>query len=248
MGQTDLNSKLTPAARQALDELVDDYRNQVLLGARNSAARFGDLREISVHDIMAGVGKTQSRLIVDASSKIERLLTLYMWSGLGVGAIGLTGYVLREVIFQKKIEEQIPFLIAVVGFLLGILSYFLLRIRRMQYSKSLLTQRSEERVPDAVAVFVSIWRDLELALRAAASTKLGESVADAPVSQLVRRLAVGGLLSEEESQELTTLVLLRNQVVHGSVEVNTDKIDFAMRNAARILSRLRSIDEAIQKP
>ena len=60
MRTSHLEGKLTAAARQALDGLVTEYREQVLTLAAQSAARLGEVQEISVHDIVEGHSRAQA--------------------------------------------------------------------------------------------------------------------------------------------------------------------------------------------
>src|SRR5262245_55193074 len=159
---------LTQAARQALDELVDDYRGQLLLGAANSAARFGDLREVSVHDILAAVSRQQTRALGRAS-RFDRILWIYLLFGstLGVSVLAaLTAKLLASSQSEPLLRNLLPAMIALGGFLLSAFVVWTWRSRR---TADALRRGAEFGERDAIALYLSRWREIELALRGAAS-------------------------------------------------------------------------------
>lgn len=240
MPREEFENKLTPAARQALDELVSDYRSQLLLGARDSAARLGDLRELSVHDIMAGFGRVQSRLTGASATAVERLLSTYLWGGALVGLGGLLTYMIRELLANRNFVDQLPLVASIAGFAMAALSYTYLRMRRSRAMRLAIRRSDYFESPDALGAFIARWRELELAIRRIASEKLGESAAAAPISTLIESLAERGIVTLEDSVKLRGLASLRNQIVHGGQQIPLEAVSSAMRDVERVARRLSS--------
>jgi len=238
----ELDTKLTPAARQALDELVADYRDQLLFGAADSASRLGELREISVHDIMAGLNRQQDRVFGRTGSSIERILRLYVVGGFVLGVTGLVAFAAREILIGRGFQEQIFVLAALGGLLLSAMSYFLLWTRKSRGTAYLLRRQSSEFGPGDYASYLTLWRDIELALRRAAAVRLGESAASAPISGLLETLGREQVLSSDDQLRLRRLLTLRNSIAHGGPGTETEgEIANAARDAERMLGRIKSL-------
>ncbi len=239
MSRPDLEDKLTPAARQALEELVTEYRDRLLLGARESASRLGELREISVHDIMTSFGRGELRWR-PFSRAIDQATRLYVWSGLAVAAGALLFLVGREAASGKSLEQNWPLLSALVGMGVAAFGYIanLLLSRRLPARP--FGSEFDARPPfEYVGRYLALWRDLELALRDTAASQLGESAANAPMSILLEVLDSKGVLSDRESDRLRELLALRNSVVHGRGDAKPEDLEGASRDSERILGKLR---------
>jgi hypothetical protein len=238
----EIESKLTPAAKQALDELADDYRSQLLIGAADSASRLGDLREVAVHDIMSAVSRQRSRLFGVVGSTVERALRTYAVLGVLTGIAGLAAFAGREIVSGRRLDEQLPLLVALSGFVASATSYFLLSIWKNRSMALLLRRPVGEFGPADAGSFLLLWRDIELALRGAAAARLGESTASAPISRLVDQLSAERLLSAEDQMRLRRLLTLRNSVAHGQATVEDAELATARREAERLLGHLRSLE------
>jgi hypothetical protein len=237
---SDLETKLTPAAKQALGELVDDYRDQLLLGAEDSASRLGDLREIAVHDIMASLNRQQSRLFGRSRSSVERILRVYLFFGVLVGGTGLGGFVVKELIAGRGFQERLTLMMTFAGLFLSTMAYLMLHLRR---NRGNVLRRSESGFePGDYGSYLALWRDIELALRHVVSVRLGESAANAPISRLLQSLEVERILSSDEQVRLRQFLQLRNSIAHGQHRaVGETDIALAARDAGRLLDRLRSL-------
>jgi hypothetical protein len=245
MARSDVEGKLTPAARQALDELLDDYRKRVLLGASDSASTLGDVHEISVHDIMAGLERLQADYKGRLPSLLLRILSAYIVLGIVAGLSGLVTFSYRQILQGRSVHEQLPLLFALSGFSLSAVSYAYLRLRSARGSYHQLgASMSVSPLPGYVGAFIAQWRDLELGLREAAAARLGESGAAAPMSALVDRLINDGQLSPEDGQRMRELVRLRNQIIHQGRDISENVLLIATRDAERITTRLRLLSSA----
>jgi len=196
MDTADLDQKLTNAARQALSELTDDYRNQILLAAAEGASRAtGELREISVHDILGALRRVSTSPRSWGPSPTERVLNLYMLFGLLLGVSGLGFFAVRDFLATIKPERSLPLLFSAAGFSDGRLQLLSIAYEaaaggRLAYAREDLAPAA----PELIGLFISRWQQIELALRSVASSKLGESLANQPLSSLLARLHEEGHL------------------------------------------------------
>jgi len=239
MEPRELEEKLTPAARQAIDELLRDYRKELLLVAQDSAARAtGEVREISVSDITAGVNRLGGRFPRYPRTFVERLTQLYYRTGILIGVVGILYYVVKHGINFPSLAREPEIVASISGFLLAGIA-FLVRNTKMGVRLIRVLAPSPER--DSVRFvgeFLARWRDLELAVRNLATRRLGESMATAPFSNLLRQLMLEGVLKEEEEASLRNLLRLRNKVLHEGMPISSQETFAALREVESLLHHL----------
>jgi hypothetical protein len=241
----DLEEKLTDAARDALKDVVRDYRAQLLISAADNASRMtGELREISVHDLYKAIQATSSELRTRPSRPIEYFLNLYIVMGILLGLAGLGWFAARDAVLTLTTERQLPLLIGLSGFGIAAVSFMVLRLQQLRVlriqSIDFLRPGVTGSFRAQVGFFISKWQEIELLLRTKVGSNLGESVAKAPFSALLELLRRDGMLSEEDSNQLRRLLELRNSVVHGQKEITQDELRSSLRYADQLLEKLRS--------
>jgi hypothetical protein len=235
-----LDSKLTPAAKQALEELVHDYHEQLLIGAAESAERFGELREISVHDIMAGMGRQQSRLFGTTGNQVERMLR---WNMLGV-VVGGGMAAVSLVLMRTSPNAILVWQMGGVLIAMSAGSYAMLLIMKLRRTPLMLRGRRQEFDQEGDISSLALWRDLEIAIRRAAAVQLGESGAAGSISKLLEQLGRTDLLAPQDQDALKRLLALRNAIAHGRpVELDRASVRDTLRQGARLLERLRTASQ-----
>ena len=121
MENNPLESKLTPAAKEVLIEMVEDYRLQLLKEANKSASDItGEVREISVRDLLETLQKLESPKTNKRASLFERVLITYAFSGIFTN--------LASYMFSRYATSQIIDSIGFAGALMALFSlslYFL---------------------------------------------------------------------------------------------------------------------------
>jgi len=240
MSRPDLEGKLTPAAKEAIDELMDEYRSQILIGARASANQLGEVREISLHDVLVSLNRVQLRARRPSNNVLYRLAAIYLVLGLLFGAGGLVGFVYPRLVQGVTLREQLPLMLSVVGLLVAALSYTYLQFASARYfGLPVPSSPDKSGSIEGTATYLSHWRDLELALREAAATRMGESAASAPISALLNRLLHYGLFSDADAHRVRDLLSLRNGIVHEGRFLDPSHLKTALRDAEQITSRLK---------
>jgi len=238
MSNQNLESKLTPAAREALEELVESYRDQILIGAMRSAASFTDeVAEVPVRDILTSVNRGEARPRRPSSELLDRLWRMAIPAGIVYAIAGFGYFVLRS--FKVRFEpiETASFAVGLVGLVMSLIGYYYSRQRRLDtvYQRALW---GELRSFDRSMLLVQEWRNIELAARSLVASHLGESVADKPISILIDELYRSGILTKEDVRRLRDLLSRRNRILHDNVELERNELELALREASRILSKL----------
>ena len=245
MNNFNFDEKLTDAAREALKELIEDYRNQVLLSAAENASRLtGEVREISVHDLLRGVRSAGAEPGSRESGVFDRLLNVYALVGIVTGMAGLGWFAVRDLSVGLDPQRQIPLLIGFAGLGIAALSFVMLRLRQVRglvwpfsmHEMSLSTASSSA----LTGQFIARWQQIELALRSIVGSQLGESVANEPLSALVSRLRNESTLGEDDVIRLRRLLETRNAVVHKGLAAPESDLQASLREAERLLAKLRS--------
>lgn len=240
------SANLTPAARQVLNELTEEYKDEILLNAVQLAARHtGEIQEISVRDIIEASKRVNrnSQLIRENPSQqrsstrstLERVLRIYGWFGIAALLGGIIYFFFATTDIQLEADQEFALSIMLAGLLFALLPYLYNQWRRSRpYSQSEASNGG-----DPAAAFVVKWQDIELAIREVAASQLGESfAADQSIISLMFGLQRLGILSSEDEVTIKNLLTLRNRILHEGIRPERAEMELAITNADRIRSKL----------
>jgi hypothetical protein len=244
MAPKELDDKLTPVAREMLDELLEQQRERLLIRAAESAKTVtGELREISVHDVLRSLQDDQR---LDAyreqtrRSFLDRILRLYAATGVLIGGVGVTMYFFRQTLSKGNFAEQLPLLIGLTGFMLAAAAWMTVSLRASRGSAPRSALSSTAEVVDANARFISLWIEVEDALRRAVSERVRRD-APVPISSQIEMLTEQRRLTSEEATTLRALVALRNRILHSGDRSSAAELRSAVERGERLLRRLREL-------
>ena len=221
-------NKLTPAAKEALDELSQEYYNGLLEKAFKIAQRRQTVdREISLRDII----EAQDRELKGKSNiegyqdRKKRWSTLISLSGATYAAAGITIYLWQNNKFN--IEQDLGLIIAIVGILITLVGYFYAQIlpKRMisigNYKESEVAVTS-----DSDLDLVKRWQIIERL----ASEKLSDKDKHS-FRSILQYLSENYTSSDNEMMKLKQLLDLRNRILHESYGLSkherTEYLEFA---------------------
>ncbi|MEW5870755.1 MAG: hypothetical protein AB1894_15890 [Chloroflexota bacterium] len=237
-----LESKLTPAAEEVLDELIKDYRLQLLKEANKSASDItGEVREISVRDILDALQKMESFGTSKRAKFIERLFIMYAFLGM---IMSLIGYIMNQFLL---LPSYLPEILSLVGALLALfsLSAYYLNTKRVVSFDSLLSSKrdSTSDTNDYSMLFISKWRDIEILSREVISYLIGESnVGNMPIRDLLNNLLKFQIISQSDSKLYLKLLDKRNSLVHSkTVELSASEYSELESIADLIIKKLYNI-------
>lgn len=235
--------ELTDGARLALDEYLASTRDQILASASRSAARTGT---VGVREIMDAAEETLSpgRRGSSPLSRTDALLRAYQSVG-GIGVVaGAAVFIIPDL---REFSEQQLFglLLSITGLLIAALVPILRAslVARQSRAPSSLVNRyqfdlgSRPRITEAD--ILTLFRELELALRARLADSLGESRGASSLSQLVTSAQSVGILERQDYEEFRSVLTVRNKVAHMK-DVSQEEITNAAEAATRMLARLRN--------
>jgi hypothetical protein len=242
MENVNFEEKLTPAAREALNEMVDNYRSKILIEAGEYASRLsGEVHEISVSDIMNSIGKNLQQSEILRRSKIDAVLSIYIILGLLMTGTSLLYFFLGDIFEKLTYIKRLAILISIAGFVIAIVSYAISKYRQYktiygEYYSYVSTMPTSEYFD----LFIRKWQQIEISIRALAASLFGESIADEPISMLVKRLTNSGKINDNDSKQILEILFIRNKLVHKATDVPLNNLRNATRDADHILSKLKS--------
>lgn len=240
----DFEGKLTPAAQQALDEVVSDYRQQVLLSAVQSAGSLtGEVAEITVRDVMAGVENQKGTRSGVSEERRKRLGQRGVYVGVVYTMLGLSYVGYRTFILTTSYLDLIGLVVALTGVGLILLSVGSpLWISKLASALGRPTQRKDDISGTQLSwQFLQYWQEIELILRNIASAYTGETTATKPISSLLSVLISDKLIAKETVQSLRELQTIRNRIVHFSEIPQPQQLDEMNVKAKRVIVELASL-------
>lgn len=240
MRTPEIEQKLTAAARQALEDLVDDYRNRILVSARESAStQTGEMPEISVHDILTAVQRGEIKRA--SSGRFEIILRLYAILGITMGFVGTLIFLYNNFLFNVDIRRSLPLVLGILGFAIAIASFSYLSLRRSRVAIRFDSPNDDDfRKADSSMLFIKRWQDIELAIRNLVATRTGESTATEPISLLIKQLVGTQELSPVDEAHLMSILSLRNKIIHEGYQISGEEFEAAIKGADRILGQIHS--------
>ena len=229
----DAEERLTPAARELLDELLADIRRQTILGADRRAIA----GEISVRDIVEAFERESNRsersLIY--SRRARRLATIaivYTFLGATIAALTLAyGLATDQTLSIASLTSGGAALIS--GF---VTMYIALLQRRRAAEQAVFDRLTSHATTD----FITGWLKFESRVRLSAARLLGQSTSEKPLGQIVAALAKADLISDSELSAIREMIDVRNRAVHG-IEVQDStliEVNQQMRRLEKISKRL----------
>ncbi|MGW9550897.1 hypothetical protein ACWG8W_07570 [Citricoccus zhacaiensis] len=229
---------LTEAAAAALDEYLDDIREEVLRRARDNASEStsGYAPEVTVRDVIAAAERTSSGVSGTTRRGIrERMLSVY---GLVFAAAAIVGVLLwlGPELGSRSPQESVGLLTAVTGAFGYLASRAALEAARRLDARGLRGPSEAESRHGLTGRFLSQYNDLELTVRGFNARTLGETAAGRnPTSTVLH----SGVLDKRTAEELRGVVEVRNRLVHGKA-VSNEEIQDALTDMQRLQGRIEN--------
>ncbi|MCK4411175.1 hypothetical protein KAV67_02720, partial [Candidatus Bipolaricaulota bacterium] len=233
-----VEEKLTPAARQAIEELVDEYKERLLRKAVDrSVSYIGDHSEISVRDILEA-WEDVDRYSQERPTFSGKILLWYSMVGIS-SAIGALAFLVasgRPFSYGYTIVLGVGIFGLVLALTSSLARYLIIRRKASLRYRVGVESRHDTPLDNQL---VLLWRDIELALRDIVAARFGESHATPKVYDLVGQLQTYGELKEEQMNGLQLVLEYRNRIVHEGYVGDYDTLREAVATAKDLLRVLR---------
>ena len=220
MNNDNIYSKLTPSAKEALNELTEDFKNILIEKAYTIATERNTAnREISLRDILEAQQPSQQTIEKQKyfDYRRKRWTMLISFSGAIYAIAGILLY-----LFQNKkfsIENDLGLVIAIIGVLLTLLAFLygqLLSNRQYLSSQKSINQFTEIDSYD----IVKRWQIIEqLTVSIMKEKNISDSKSNS-VNQVIKYLTDNFTNSETEYLNIKQLLQSRNKILHEGYNLN----------------------------
>lgn len=226
-----IQSKLTPAAQDALDELIIDIREQLLLNSEKIAYNAsGEVREITVRDIV----RSFELLRMKSEEKNTEQYYYYIFAGM------LALFIFSFLLFADSLYEFwiFPYMLAVVSFSISFMLYSKSK-QKIRKARRDWELRDVTNHPDYSMVLVKEWQEFELELRLFIATNFGESQANIPISKSIGLLSERKIISLSDEADLLNALKSRNLVLHEGISISSEKVSQTVEILENITKKIK---------
>lgn len=235
-------SKLTPSAKEALNELSEEYKSLLLERAHKIAEeRETAGKEISLRDILEAQKTTQTPHEADKYDYKKRRWTLLLsLSGAVYAAAGILIYLYQNKKFNS--ENDIGLIIAVVGILVTLIAFLYGQLTTRRYN-SLFGHKDYLRANYKDYEIVKRWQLIEeLAKKSMSPIDKSDFQSDS-VSFLIRLLSHKVAKNEEEFLKIRELLQVRNKIIHEGYHMNERQRKELLNFSDELIQRLEITQE-----
>ena len=232
--------KLTPSAKEAINDLTEEFREELLSRAftiaqeRNTASK-----EISLRDILEA--KQPSGKLIDKEKneyRRKRMTMLLSFSGAIYAVAGIIIYLFQNKKFE--IANDLGLIIAIIGILFSLVGYLYgqLLSKRYLFSKSLTTTSTFTNSSDYD--IVKRWQIIETLARQLMTEADQKEAKNNSVSFLIRFLSHKVARDEKEFLKIRALLQMRNKILHEEYKVSDVERQQYLNFADDLIQRLEN--------
>lgn len=237
----EINSKLTPSAKEALNELTEDFKESLIEKAYTIAKdRNTANREISLRDILEAQQPSQNTIekqkYIDYRRK--RWTMLISFSGAIYAIAGILLY-----LFQNKkfsIENDLGLIIAVIGVLLTLLAFIYGQLlNKRQYFSTTTTTTTTNNFSEIDSFeIVKRWQIIEqLTISVMKDKNISDSKSNS-VSQVIKYLTENFTKSEVDYLNIKQLLQSRNKILHEGYNLSDNEKKKYIEIADNLIEKL----------
>lgn len=241
MNDNFVEDKLTPAAQEVMSEVVDEFKNRLLNEANKNASDItGEVKEISVRDILEALQKLESPIILKRSRRLETYLSIYTLTGILMAVVSYI-YVMM---FPSGALVDFFEIFILVGLVLSFMSILIFSVKSLQkisIGPLEISKKDEDfDTKDYSMHFVLLWSEIELLSREIVSYYIGESNVDnLALRELMSTLLKFDVFSAPDANEFLRLLDERNFVVHSKkVEMSREEFFRLEASAKNLIKKL----------
>jgi uncharacterized protein with HEPN domain len=232
--------ELTLAARQALDEFVKQYENQIIDRAKQLADKSA-ASQISVSDIFESINEAKPFTVQRKRTFWNRVFELYRDLGFLI-TIAATVYSVLTRNGFGLIDESFGILFIVAGLTISLVGSLFKDYDFSNFlSKYKLSNSNREQTDVLLGKYIELWRHIELSMRDVVALKFGESNAQKTISQLMSELPKLEIITSDDVVQLRALLGLRNRIVHSTDHLETSELQDAITQARKLLKKLETV-------
>jgi hypothetical protein len=229
--------KLTDATKLALDETIQEVRDNILEKAyKNAVAKNTADKEISLRDLIEAKEEILYKrdVIQDKVYKRKRIISLLSTSGALYAVFGIVFYLIQNKSFD--IVKDLGLVIAAIGILVSVLAFYLNQLISNRKFKVIQNESSFERDNSEFEI-VRRWKIIE---------NLGTDLMKKNNIPNDKIKSINFLLSylsmvitdSEKAKDLQEILIVRNNILHNGLNLNRAEIEKFINKADLIIEEL----------
>jgi hypothetical protein len=236
-------SKLTPSAKDALNELTDSFREEILERAFTIAQeRATANKEISLRDILEA--KQPTLKIAEKEKAVYRRKRWTLLISLSGAIYSLAGILIY--LYQNKkfsLDNDFGLVIAVVGILITLIGYLYGQLISKRYLFATTTTKISTFANSNDYEIVKRWQVIESLAKEFMSEADQKEARNNSVGFLIRFLSHKAAMNEKEFLKIRELLQTRNKILHEQYKLNDNERKEFLEFADEIIQRLENSKE-----
>ena len=244
MNNENIYTKLTPSAKEALNELTEDFKSNLVERAFTIANERSTInKEISLRDILEAKQPNEKTLEKEKylDYKKKRRTMLLSFSGATYSIAGILIYLYQNNKFL--VENDLGLIVAVIGVLIALISFLYQQLltKRQYLSESTMNSNSHSFI-DSYDI-VKRWQIIEqLTVLIMKSKNIGDSQSNS-VNLVIRYLTENFTRSENEYLTTRSLLQIRNKILHEGYNLSDNEKKKYIEIADNLIEKLEQANK-----
>jgi hypothetical protein len=203
---------LTPSAQTVLNELVEQYKRELLDKAlENATDNSGTIYEIAVKDIINAKNDEKTQLL-KKNTKKQIFVNLIISISLLYSVIGLAYFLFIQYGVKFDTNEKYGLIIFITGIFIYIFSNLIGNLNSYRLQKKSNSDVDEMK-------FIKKWQELEVTTRNWLSNTKGESLSNISIKEIINIISIDFINDKNEIDMLNNSLQLRNKILHNDIKV-----------------------------
>lgn len=237
------DEKLTPSAKEALNDTINELHELLLLKANSLAQKrqTGD-KEISLRDIIEAK-ETLFKAKIEkekAEYRRKRLMSLISLSGAFYSIVGIIVYLYQNQSFE--LDKSLGLIIAFTGIIIVFFGFAYSQLLTRRYEEKELRKDSEFITSDDDFDIIKRWQIIEQ-LGGNLMRQKGYSLNESRSINDILKFLSSELRSDKLYMEMRELLAARNKILHEGYELSRHEKQNYLDKANRIIELLESLEK-----
>lgn len=228
---------LTKSAKEELEKYLTEEKERILREASERASSLDfNVQEIALRDILEAIGQKEYKKtqIKKSDYRRKRMTMLLAMSGVLYSLIGILMYLYQNSKFD--IKDDLGLILAAVGILVTFMAFFYNQLYMLKGKRDIERGEKDSYSSESDFSIVERWTVIEKLTRDIIEKESNEKPKS--FNQILDYLRNDKSFSEKDHLELRELLMLRNKILHESINISNSKRKEYLNTADNLISKL----------
>ncbi|WP_218597755.1 hypothetical protein [Polaribacter sp. NJDZ03] len=228
---------LTKSAKEELEKYLIEEKERILSKAYEKASNVDDnVKEIALRDILEAKDQKEylQKHINKSESKRKRIVRLLTMSGVLYSIIGILIYLYQNT--KLDIRDNLGLIVTAVGILVTFMAFFYNQLYMLKEKNKIERGEINSYSTESDFSIVERWTVIEKLTREIIEKQSNEKPKS--FNQILEYLKNNKSLTEKEHLELRELLILRNKILHESINISKTKRKEYLNLADNLIDKL----------